>query len=125
MTPQDWNIALAPNVSARQAQIVIAQHARAHLIANVTLSNDMVSTAALVEALYPIGLVRSDEAKTARDRLFKALTARALGRYELADCMTRGPEQNLAVPGQRGRPCLWHAPRPHKVCPACGQEIEP
>lgn len=122
MTPPELNHALRPEVSAREAHALIAQLARAHLVHNVTLDGDMVSTTTLVEALYPQAFVRSDEAKAARDRIFKALTKRALGRYDLADCMTLGPEQRLGTSHFRGQPCLWHAPRKKQVCPHCGQE---
>lgn len=122
MTPQDWNYTLRPEVSPHDANVLIARIVRAHLIANVML-DDMVGTSTLVEALYPFACVKSDEAKRARDRIFKALTPRALGRYELKDCMTRGPEQRLGGSHFRGRPCLWHAPKTVAVCKECGRPL--
>lgn len=124
MTPNDWNTALAPSVPTRDVQKLVGKIARAHLIANVML-DDMISTTTLVEALYPLAYAKqSDEGMAARDRMFKALTARALGAYDLADCMTRGAVQPLGGKGKfKGRPCLWHAPREKELCPACGRPV--
>ncbi len=122
MTPHEWNTALRPEVPTRNAQAFIAGIVRTHLEHNILL-DDMVSTTTLVEALYPVAYVKSDEAKAARDRIFKALTKRALGKYDLADCMSIGPEQKLGTSHFRGRPCLWHAPRKKSLCPHCGQAM--
>ena len=121
MTPQEWNTALRPEVPPREAQKLIGQIARAHLEHNV-LVDDMVSTTTLVEALYPLAYAKqSDVGMAARGRILKALTARALGKYDLADCMTRGVLQPLGIAKKMGRPCLWHAPRKPLTCPHCGQ----
>lgn len=123
MTPQEWIKELAPEVSNRAAQAIIAKFARAHLEHNVTL-DDMVSTTTLVDALFPLSLAKqSEEGMAARDRMFQALSARALGKYDLADCMTRGPQQRLGSSHFKGRPCLWHAPKKLPVCEKCGQPL--
>lgn len=125
MTPQEWNTALASDVPARTAHTLIGGIVRAHLEHNVLL-DDMIGTTTLVEALYPLALAKhSDVGMAARDRIFKALTPRALGKHDLADCMSRGPEQKLGGSHFKGRPCLWHAPRiaPKPACPHCGKDL--
>jgi hypothetical protein len=121
-TPQEWNYELRLEVPTLEAFKLIGQVARAHLEHNVTL-DDMVSTTTLVEALYPLAYAKQSEAgMAARGRILKALTARALGRYDLKDCMIRGVLQPLGIAKKMGRPCLWHAPRKPLLCPHCGQE---
>lgn len=125
MTPQEWNEAIAPRVDNKTAQALIAGMARIHLKHNV-LAGDMVSTTTLIECLYPLAYAsQSTAGMAARDRIARALTKRALGAHELADCMT---VSTVPVQGKFGvgYPCLWHAPNAHGVehCPTCGQEIK-
>lgn len=122
MIPQDWNTALKPDVPTLEANKFIATIVRAHLEHSI-LADDLIGTASLVEMLYPAKCVTSDEHKAARDRIFKALTSRALGKHELKDCMTQGPVQKLGSSHFRGRPCLWHAPRKVARCETCGQPL--
>ena len=55
MTPQDWNVALRPEVPNAEAHKFIATIVRAHLEHNILL-DDMVSTTTLVDTIYPAAL---------------------------------------------------------------------
>jgi len=109
MRPQEWNHALRPEVPVAEAYAIIAKVARVHLTHNIF--GDGILTHELVEGLYPIAFAKQSEAgMAARKRIMNALTKRALGAHELADCMSIGPKQWLPWLRTHGRPCIWHAP---------------
>ena len=123
MTPQDWNVALRPEVPNAEAHKFIATIVRAHLEHNILL-DDMVSTTTLVDTIYPAALAKqSDVGKAARDRIFNALRKEYLAGHELKDCVTPGIKQKIGIAKRLGTPLLWHAPRKVKCCEACGQPL--
>ena len=100
---------VGPGVPTGEAHDVIAKVARVHLTHNIF--GDGLTTYDLVEALYPIRLaIKTDEGAFTRERIRKALTKRALGSYQLADCMTEGPPQRVPGHGAYVRMPIWHAP---------------
>lgn len=123
MTPNDWNEALRPDRDLRERYDVIANVVRTFLVGGGAIigEGEMLSTNDLVEALYPARYVRTDAGHDARKLLFRALSARVLGKHALADCMTFGPERSKF--GKAQRPALWHAPFPVEYCEKCGQAL--
>lgn len=124
MTPFQWDNAMHPTSPWQVAYGEVEREARYTLENDPTLDTDM-STAALVERLYPEEWARG-KGITARKRIFKAL--RALTTRGLADCCHRGAERRLRHSNKMVRPWLWHAPTsPNseaqgnaKACPHCG-----
>lgn len=119
-----WDTTLAPEVPWRQCYPVVEKHAREYLIH--IPKDDYMTTAALVEAMYPYEDAAGRTASLqARRRLFSALDA--LAKHGLSDCFHLAARQKLKL-GNYGRPKLWHNPgkQPAKapnVCPHCGKEI--
>lgn len=128
MTPADWTKALAPDVPWQQAYEMVRDQAAWQLELNVLWDGRRtVTTAELVEAMWPEALARGDGI-VARRRLFKALAAlatRGLSRY-----CTKGPARKHKTTGRPIVPWMWHAPNTDApadppraevvTCPHCG-----
>lgn len=113
-TPQWWQHRLAPGVSNADAWKIVGHMARAYLSEHVP-EWDMITTATLVEGLYPERLAKvSAEGIAARRRIIDALISKTgCIKYELADCVTFGAPIQRRVFGKakKVKPRLWHAPR--------------
>jgi hypothetical protein len=119
-TPDQWNAVLAPAISWRDAYKDVEQQTRSML--GTLRDGDTISSADLVEALYPVEAARGEDALKARTRIFKALSA--LAERGLGDCCTRGEP----VKRRFGmiRPWRWHAPVPGRavaICAGCGRPL--
>ena len=110
MTPLDWMAALRPERTAKECNQIVGNYVRTWLQNGGALAHgsEMLSTGALVEALWPVRFVKNDAHKAARDRIFKALNPRVLDHIGLGDCVTEGP--SVTRYGKTIRPLLWHAP---------------
>lgn len=108
MIAMEWDKELAPSVAPRRACAEVARQVRLLLDHDVRFHEATISTADLVEMLYPVAHARGDVGVKARQRLFRCLFA--LATRELSDCCTKGE----AVPAKFGksqkRPWLWHKP---------------
>ena len=111
-TPQEWVQALLPAIDNAHAWATVGEEARHYLSAHVD-HGDMISTATLVEALFPIAYAKqSDAGMGARLRIVDALTNRYADRYELHGCFTLAPAIETRIYGVRKkiRRRLWHPP---------------
>src|ERR1039458_8183672 len=111
-TPQEWLRALAPDINNADAWATIGTEAKAYLLAEVD-HGDMISTATLVDALFPVIYAKQSEAgMAARLRIVDALTSRFADRYELKGCFTLGPPEDgrKRFKGKSIRRRLWHPP---------------
>lgn len=126
MTPQEWNTALAPSVGWQTAYAAVEVGARA-LLARELFTGEWLSTAELVDHLWPIEFCFGDAGFKARKRMFKALAACAP--RGLADCATRGPATKIGRTNRIGRPWRWHPPsetapaKAPEVCPTCRRPL--
>lgn len=113
MTPSEWNAVLAPDQDWKPAYAAVEQQVKLLFAHNPLYAQDTLSTAALVEALYPETYARG-EGQVARRRMFKAL--QALAPRGLSAYATKGPakmnKMRVSV-----RPWLWRAPAPVEVIP--------
>jgi hypothetical protein len=130
MTPAEWNEAMSKPWQTAYAAVERAARKYLHAMND----DEYLTTAELVEELYPERFARGDGI-TARRRIFKALLATRNKTGEpamLADCRERGPEQpRRGTRGQMIRPWHWFKPgnegaafkpddTPPRVCPHCG-----
>lgn len=114
MIAHEWNAGLAPDIGWQIAYAVVEREVKALFAANPLYEHDTIGTSELVEALYPETYVRSDEARAARQRIFKAL--QALATRGLSAYAFQGPEK-LNRMKVRVRPWFWRAPPPVVVEP--------
>jgi len=120
MTPDEWNNLLADSVPWRQAYTSVAREAKAYL--EISQPSGALSTAELVEALYPAEQARGSAGIVARHRMFRALAA--LADHDMISWVTKGePRRNKF--GKTVVPLRW---RPYvepaaPVCPHCGGKI--
>ena len=122
MTPQDWNIALKPEVTNAEADVFLSTVVRANLNDLHAVRGDYLTTTGLVEYLYPLDYaVQSDEGVAARKRIFSRLMH--LATHQLSDCATRGPRQRLGKYTKMGRPWQWHRPIEVPCCEKCGKPL--
>lgn len=131
LLPQQWNDAMASTVRWQDAYATVEAQARLILQHDIrAAAPNTLTTTELVEILYPPQFIKSENAKYARERIFKAL--RALSVRALADCATRGLPKKTKFKGT-ARPWLWHEPTirnpeaeeldASKRCPHCGGEL--
>lgn len=102
------------------AYSVVEMAAHAYLF---TANARDMSTADLVEVLYPEAEARGEDGIWERNRVFKALNA--LATHGLKDCARRGPAKTNRF-GSLVRPWLWSAPGDvsvEKVCPTCKRPL--
>jgi hypothetical protein len=121
MTPDEWNNLLAPSVPWRQAYQSVGREARAYL--EITQPDgDGLTTAQLVECLYPADDARGSAGLVARKRMFRALAA--LADHDMKDWCTRGEKRRNKF-GKEVLPVRWRAymdPGPAR-CPHCGEVL--
>ena len=113
-TPQEWVQLLDPSNDNAHAWATVGAEAKAYLLANVD-HGDMISTATLVDALFPVIYAKQSEAgMAARLRIVDALTNRYADKYELRGCFTLGPPEagRKRFVGKTIRRRLWHPPVP-------------
>lgn len=114
MIPSEWNAVMATEQPWQIAYPAVETAVRALFAANPLYEHDTLGTSALVEALYPETYVRSDEARLARKRIFKAL--QALATRGLSDFAFQGvPKLNSMKVSVR--PWFWRAPAPVEIVP--------
>ena len=115
-----WNNLLADSVPWRQAYTSVEREAKAYL--EITQPSNPLSTAQLVEGLYPAEEARGSAGICARRRMFRAFAA--LADHDMkAWCVKGEPRRNKF--GKTVVPVLW---RPYveparPVCPHCGGEL--
>ncbi len=124
MTPEEWRLALAPEVHWKTAYAIVEREARTFLAGKPGLT---FSTAALVDGVFPEGPVGFEP----RRRLFRALGQMA-GR-EMKDCVHKGEavkrrfgviRPNLwSAPGRTGTQMQTGNPPAAQRCPTCGHSI--
>tara|TARA_R110000868_G_scaffold217532_2_gene467634 strand:- start:747 stop:1121 length:375 start_codon:yes stop_codon:yes gene_type:complete len=117
MTPDEWNKLLAENVPWRQAYTSVAREAKAYL--EITQPAEALSTAEMVEALYPAEEARGSVGIVARRRMFRAFAA--LAEHDMKDWVTKGdPRRNKF--GKTVVPLRWrpYVEPPAPTCPHCG-----
>ena len=109
-----WHERLAPGVPNAVAWKSVGEAALKFLNEWVP-EGDMISTATLVEALYPEVLAKhSDAAMAVRKRIIEALISKTgCVKHELYNCVTLGPVVERLIFGrrQKTRPRLWHRPK--------------
>ena len=106
MIPAEWTARLAPEIEWREAYATVAEQAKLHLQHNVLVGEE-VSTAELVEAMFPQALARGDGI-TARRRIFKALEANAT--RALKGYCHKGASRKATIGNRQVRPWRWHPP---------------
>lgn len=111
-TPMEWNVKLGPKVRPRDACAEVERAVRVLCEHDVRFSESTVSTADLVEMLYPASYARGDESLAARQRIFRCLFT--LATRGLSDCCTKGAPVAVGA-GKPNflsgkRPWLWHKP---------------
>lgn len=112
MSGVNWIVALDPSINNAEAWAFVGKMAKGYLEAKVK-PGEMISTATLVEALFPLGFAKqSEEGMNSRQRIVDALTNKYTGRYELAGCFTVAPPETKRVYGVRKtiKRRLWHPP---------------
>lgn len=110
MTPDEWNKLLAESVPWRQAYLSVAREAKAYL--EITQPAEPLSTAEMVEALYPAEEARGSAGICARRRMFRAFAA--LAEHDMSAWVTKGePRRNKF--GKTVVPLRW---RPYVEPPA-------
>jgi hypothetical protein len=124
MTPQEWNVAIRPDVHWQKASAIVEMEGRALLSA--LPEGAVLNTAQLVEALYPVNPhARGHEIETqetTRSRIYHALLKKGHGEI-LTDCRSIGEARKRY--GKTQHPNVWHRPRPKApvLCPHCGNDI--
>lgn len=105
-SPSYWNTMLAASQPWASAYAAVEEAVRRRLT-RPDLGQPRLSTAELVEALYPEAQARGDGI-TARKRLFKALAA--LAKHQLKGYCEPGPTRKLKHGSREITPLIWRAP---------------
>lgn len=112
LSANEWDE--TPNIDFRN---VVRQEAKDKL--NTLQIGEILSTAQLVEAIYPKSQAIYVAQTTIRDRIFKTLMQLIM--TDLKTYCTKG-EINGEYMGMPKRPWLWHLPKLVLICEHCGQE---
>ncbi|MGH7743722.1 MAG: hypothetical protein ACREQ5_02730 [Candidatus Dormibacteria bacterium] len=113
MTAEHWRTQLAPAIPKSDAFPRVVTQAK-HILAALG-PGERVSTAALVDQLWPAEEVHTEFDKRARQRIFDALKQEST--RDLAAYNSSG--ETKIIMGKPARPRLWHLPEV-KRCPHCG-----
>lgn len=108
MMPAEW--AILPQLTWQQQHSIVEREVRAHFAANPRLDGEYLTTAELVEALFPERFAKGD-GLVARNLIFKRLLAKGKpGQPMWQDAFRyQGPERHSGM--MRGtRPWYWRAP---------------
>lgn len=115
LSPQEWTLALAPEVHWQTAYATVAREVKAYLAGR----SEACSTFVLAEALFPAMSTRDLAQLDARKRMFRALMAQAT--RDLKDYVSKGPQVRRRFGNVT--PWSWHDKAPASnagACPHCG-----